>query len=397
MQGALTRVVLFVVLMLGCGGSVQAANSETKSARKTYSRGETICKNLSLSAIVGKSPWLVMGVGGAWEYINTPADERDKLSFFAQPWVWGSILSLVLIVVFKDTILSAASYLKAPLNALAELFHASGAVVGLVYLGSAALGLAAEPTETAALAGIPVFAADSSSANITAGLLWLLMAVIHSAVWVVFNSVEVLIILNPFPFIDTALKAMRTAILGGVAVATQLHPIFGFALALPIILLSFWLSLICTRLLILGWVFSVDTLKNLLRVKSHLDDPLRAFSTWFLRGAPVLSFGKIVPTVSGWDFVFNRYVLFWKQRIPLPTQDASVWCGVLSPVYVVGQPGLSVTLLRFPPRYNGHEGELSQRFQFSGFSDGSLGGNVRAFIKNVRVWAFRGALSGPTQ
>ncbi len=396
----LTTLLLAFVLLLISGTSLQAAQPGQQVARKTYTRGEKVCKNLSLSAILGKSPWLVMGVGGAIEYINATPEERANLSFFAQPWVWLSILAVVLVVVFKDTILSVASYLKAPLNAFAELFHASGALVGLVYLGGFAFnGSAGEDlTATASLSGTPVFAAE---ANATLNLLsdaglWLIMAVIHLAVWVVFNSVEVLIILNPFPFVDTALKTLRTTVLGIVAMATELHPLLGFALALPIILISFWLSVFSLRLFVLGWVYSVDTLKNWFRMPSKLDNPLRAFSTWSLRGVPLFSYGKVEPTAAGWDFVYRRYVFFWKQRMALPTEEASVWCGVLSPVYVVGAMGLSLTVLRFPPRYNGHEGELADLFRFQGFGDGSIGGNVRAFFKQVRVWAFRGQLPGHT-
>ncbi len=57
------RAPLALCLSLFALGELRATEAMPQS--KTFSRGEKVCNSLSLAALVGKSPLLVIGVGGA--------------------------------------------------------------------------------------------------------------------------------------------------------------------------------------------------------------------------------------------------------------------------------------------------------------------------------------------
>jgi hypothetical protein len=375
--------------------SASAKDAPTqKQAKSTLSAGEKVCDKLSLSALVGKSPWLVIGTGGAYQYLTANETEREKLGFFAQPWVWGTLLVLVLIVAFKDTILSAASYLKAPLNALAEMFHTAGGVVGVAYLGTVAFGDPnTGPDSSTASLGATLFATEPAGAlmahQIGEFALWVCMCAVHVAVWIVFNTVEVVILLNPFPFLDTILKSGRTAVIGIIAGAAQIHPVLGFVAALPIILGSFLLVPLALRFTVVGYVFTADTLKRMFGAAPPTNGPVRAFASWSLPGTRLYTFGTVEPGTNGWEFVFRRFFFLWKKHVPIPTEGVAVSSGILTPSLVKGKPdGGHSTLLRFPPRYGGKEAELAQRLGLGEVVDGSLGHTLSAAWQQFKGWLF---------
>jgi len=385
------RSLAFLAIVL-MASSAAAGAEPTAAVKKTYSRGEALCKNMSLSTLTGKSPWLAMGVGGAYEYFQASEAERANLGFFAQPAVWISILLLVLLVAFKDVVLSAFSYLKMPLDAIAEILHTTGWFVGLIYLGTAAFGADPPANETASLG----FAAGPDGGLGLAGdlLTWLLMAVVHTAVWIVFNTVEVLIILNPVPYVDTALKSIRTFMIAVLALAAQFHPFLGFAVALPVILLSFWFVRWAWRFLLLGWTFSYDTIRGWFRKSADLPLPVRAFASWSLKGVPLFACGTVERRGNTIDFIYRKWLFFRKVHAIDPT-GASVSSGVLSPLLAIGGNGVYLTLLRFPPRYVGHETQLASHFGLGDPADGSFQAGFRAIVRQLGT-LFRPAI-GPAR
>jgi len=106
-----TLFALLAMLTVSAAARADVAVPSQAEVKSTYSTGEKVCGKLSLAALTGKSPWLVMGVGGAVEYLNTPDERKDRLGLFAQPWAWGTMLVLVLLVAFKDTVLTVFSQL----------------------------------------------------------------------------------------------------------------------------------------------------------------------------------------------------------------------------------------------------------------------------------------------
>lgn len=321
-----------------------AVAEELPSPRATYSTGERVCADSSIAAVTGKSPWLAMGVGGAVDYFHTPDEKKGEAGFFAQPWVWGTMLVLVGLVAFKDTVLTVFSQVKLPLDALAEAFHATGAVFALIYLGGAAFDTPPDAPAPTAFDHIRHF------------VYWLLLAAVHLAVWVVFNTVEVAILLNPIPFVDTVLKGGRTLLLGAISGAAAVHPVFGFVLALPVILLCLLLVPFALRFAVAGWVFTADVFKRLFGVKPRPGTPVRAFASLGFPGVPVGVYGRVERGKSGPEFAYRRWFILWWVRVSLPWERVAVTAGVLPRVV---ETDTGATWLRFPPRYRGLEEDLA--------------------------------------
>ena len=372
----------FVALVLLVLFSFPAFAADEPKVNRTFSQGEKLCKSLSLSAVLGKSPWLVMGVGGAYEYFTTVESERARLGFFSQPIAWITILVLVGLVMLKDTILSAFSYLKLPFDTLAELLHVSGWFVGLIYLGTSVFGTGTPLAESASLSS-GLFAAAPSGFTVESVLLWLVLAVIHTVVWIVFNTIEVVILLNPFPYVDTLLKSMRTGLIGLITLATQIHPVLGLIVVLPIILGCCWLLPFAWRFLVLGWVFSIDTVRGWFGHRSTVDpDRLRCFSSWNLKGVPLYTYGTIRRVNDKLDFRYRRWGLF-PATVVLDSPMAKVWSGVFGPILAVEVARVYLTLVRFPPSYTGCEPQLSDALHTGDHQDGSMQATFRAMLSKV--------------
>ncbi|MGL6076302.1 MAG: hypothetical protein ACRC8S_19285 [Fimbriiglobus sp.] len=386
-----------IALLIGCtfllAVPASAAAPTKKEVRSIYKDGDKATRTLDklcTSSLTGKSPWLVMGAGGAIQYFKTNEADRSQLGYFAQPYVFGPILLLVLLVIFKDTLLTWASVLKAPLNALAEFMHMAGGGLAFLYLGELASEFAGPSAgaEFARLADNTISDASPppSGSNVYATLVFLMMSCIHLAVWIVFNSVEVAIILNPFPFVDTLLKAGRTAVIGAITGAAEIHPILGFLLAAPIILGCIILIPTALRLTILGWVYSRDGLMRLF-VAPDLSGPTRGFASWHLPGVRMLTYGRVERTEAGWEFVYKRLFLAWTRRVPLPSEGLAIGIGILNPGLLVGEEKRS--LVRFSPKYTGREQELAQKLGVDKIIDGSLTASFKQLLRRIRetFWA----------
>ncbi len=297
---------------------------------------------------------------------------------------------LVALVGFKDSILTVFSQLKAPLNALAQGLHAVGAVVGFAYLGANVFGGNA-PNATASLE--PLFAAEPTWLDhLGNGFLWILMALIHSAVWIVFNLVEVAVLLNPIPFVDTALKAARTALIGLIALATQIHPILGFVLVLPIIAICFASVPFALRFAILGTVFTWDTVRRWFGHKPYPGGAIRAFTSMGMPGVRLAVCGTVERGRTGLEFVYRRFFLLWKVRVPLPMEQLAVSKGLLAPrLVLVGGEGKGAIWLRFAPRYQKSEADLAGWLGLGDVMPYRFGSTIGSAWRDLKqIWSRRG-------
>jgi hypothetical protein len=361
--------------LVGLVACCSAANAQSQSKAKAkpkddpkqqYAQGNKLVKladNLSLSAVVGKSPWLIMAAGGAWSYYQATAEQRSELGFFASPIFFLPTGLLVLLVGFKDTLLSWAAWLKVPLNALGELFHMSGGLFAYLYLGSVALDGTMPDTATASLAWANTPTQEMPANDMTfSALSYLLMCVVHTAVWIVFNGVEVAI-LSPFPFVDAILKTGRTALIGVITGLAAIHPVLGFLISAPIILVCLFCIPVALRVTLVGWVYTWDILGRMIgkhRVVTLAS--VSAFASWSL-GAPLLAYGTLLRTPEGkLVFSYRRLVVLWKRQIELPEQ-AVLGLGTINPYLF--SPGTEQSgeklLLRLPPGYASKESEIAQQ------------------------------------
>jgi len=364
-----TGVWLALLVILGVVAVASAAEAKKKpkttdEAKQLYSDGNKVVKladQLSLSAVVGKSPWLIMAAGGITKYYRTASEERGQLGFLSSPLFFIPVGIVVMLVALKDTLLSWAAWLKVPLNALAELFHMSGGIFGYLYLGSVAFDGTIPDTETASL----VFAATTEKAVPVSDMAlstisFMLMSIVHTAVWIVFNGVEVAIILSPFPFVDAVLKTGRTALIGVITSLAAIHPILGFVAAAPIIILCLLCIPVAIRITVVGWVYSWDILARIIGRSREVGLTVSAFASANLK-APMLAYGTLSRNQDGkLIFSYRKLSLLWRIHEELPA-PAQLGIGTLNPYLLsTNTEGKQSLLLRLPPGYANHETELAQ-------------------------------------
>jgi hypothetical protein len=290
---------------------------------------------------------------------------------------------LLLLVAIKDSFLTFLGPAKVPLDVLGEFFHVAGGAAGVAYLGDVAFS---SPEATQQVADAP-----QTTPWLLSALTWVMASIVHVTVWIVFNSIEVAIILNPFPFVDTALKGFRTTLVGLITGAAAIHPILGFLLALPIFLCCVVILPVALRLARLGQVFCTDYFARWFGLAgSALPQTVTAFVWGRLPGAPLLKCGVITRTAEGGlVFSFRRLGVLWR-TIPL-SAGAYVGIGTLTPLLLSDEGGSACQLLLFPPRYSSKEAAVAQQLGIARVENVSLGASLRAVWR--RLWS-RGT---PTQ
>jgi len=129
-------------------------------------------------------------------------------------------------------------------------------------------------------------------------------------------------------------------------------------LALPVILLCLLLVPFALRMSVAGWVFTRDAIGRLFGAKLKPGAPIKAFAALAFPGVPVGIYGTVERGPNGLEFVYRRWFVLWKRRIPIPWERVAVASGGVVPrlIEVVGAGG---TWLRFPPRYRKQEAELA--------------------------------------
>ncbi|MBM3860844.1 MAG: hypothetical protein FJ395_14500 [Verrucomicrobia bacterium] len=94
--------ILWLGLAIVLATATAQAATHKKQDTASPKRGLEAAKAITTVTGIAISPLLGAGGIGAWEYMNTPADKRDSLNWYAQPAFWIPALLLVAAVAFKD-------------------------------------------------------------------------------------------------------------------------------------------------------------------------------------------------------------------------------------------------------------------------------------------------------
>lgn len=373
--------------------------------RETHRHGSRAMRMVSQfteTTVLAKSPLLVMGIGGAYRYVTTPAERRAGLGLFEQPWMFGLCLAVSLLVLAKDTLLTTCGAFKKPLDVLAQAAHWAGAVLGIAFVAAGISDFTGDLPELADAArpqafmsvgddgtdrGQTIPARDDAVGGgdrgtvpvILDGLSAVANLFVYAVVFVVFNSVEAILVLNPFPFVDPALKGLRTAIIGFIYGLSRIHAGLGFLAALCVFVACLCVVHFCTRLAIISFVYSVGILRRLCGGgKQPTGDNVRAFSCWRFRGVPWLTYGRVGRTAAGnLEFTYKRLFLAWERTAPLPA-GLAVGVGTFNPYLLApGEPGKRHPLLRFSPIFKGQEASIGKALRVDRFEDISLPASVK--------------------
>ncbi len=363
-------VWLWLVLLLGVHGGNAAAQAQPAPPAPSQAPGAAVAQQISVLTGMAISPLLGASAYGGYRWYQwrkAPEAARKPLPWFAHPWFWVTGLVIVGACFLKDTLGNAMpAAIKKPFDVLEALENkfsgllATGAVVPFLIL------LTGDSESSQAVWS----AMGVAMVDLTWLYKLLVIPVAMLAFFFVFlaaNSINVLILLSPFTTVDTLLKGIRLALLGSVAGSAFLNPWIGAAWALVIIIGSYLIAGWSFRLSHYGAVYLWDflTLRNK-RFKPK-PDRNRLFLGRSINKVPARTYGVLRRNDAGQLTLHYRpWLIFHRQTLTLPSGTYAVGRGAINSEILKVDGEKTQTTLLLPPRYRGHEAELSNLYGLLG-------------------------------
>ena len=366
----LLLALLLALVLEGASAATPAIAPATK-ARPAPLPGADWAQTISTVTGVAISPLLGMGGVGAYQYFHAPKEQRPRLPWFAQPYVWVPALLLVGVAFAKDTmgpVLPTA--LKKPFD-VAELFEnkisalvAAGAFVPLIisFFPDAAGGDGAS-WNASGFAAIDL-------ARIGNVLLTPFAMVTFVLVWIAAHSINVLILISPFGTVDAALKIVRTALLSSVTITSFTNPVAGAIWSLVLIVLCYFVAGWSFRMTVFGTLFAWD-LCTLRRTRFQPDPRAnRAFTARPLEDVPVRTCGRVRREETGrFVFEYRPWLVRPARTLTLPEGQYAIGRALLHPELLRLEGDRTLTVLKFPPRCRTHDEALARIYRLGEVRD----------------------------
>ena len=374
------RFYLLIALSL-CAGRL-TAQAVTKAddsltlltPTKSKAPGAQFAESLSTVTGVAISPLLGTSAYGAVKYYRTPAEKRQNLPWFAQPWFWGPALVLVGLCFLKDSAGTALpTALKKPLDVVDTVEHKlSGLIAAGAFVPFVAL-LMTDTEAPQALLGAMGFAAVDPGAWLYNVIMVPLMLIAFGIVFLASNAINILILLSPFTTVDAGLKAFRTAILGTVVASAWVNPWVGAIWALIIIAFAWLIAGWSFRLSHFGLAYIWDFCT--FRRTRFIPDPVenKLFLWRQINKVPARTYGKLKRDEKGYlVLTYRPWLVLAPRTLVLPEGNYAVGKAVFwqSIQRVEGEDGQHMLLL--PPRYRGHADSLVKIYNLSGVREAGL-------------------------
>lgn len=337
-------------------------------------QSKKLAETVSLITGVAISPLMGVGAVGAYDYFKAKTPEQKAaLPWFANPLFWAPALLLVGACFLKDTAgIAVPTVLKKPFDVAEACEHK---ISGLVATG-AFVPIAASIFHATSTSG-PDGASLTALGFAAIDLHWLYNALMvpfaMAAFFIVFlasNAINILIILSPFSTVDAALKGFRTAILASVVGTSFVNPWMGALWALGIILFS-WL--------IAGWSFrlshfGISFIWDFITGRKSRFRPDAKENKMFLgrkiEKVPTRTYGKLSQNEKGeLVFRYHPWLVLPPRTLILPPGTYETGRGLFYSEIMREEDGALKTVILLPPRYLGHEEEVSSLYHFAGTRD----------------------------
>ena len=333
--------------------------------------GKKVCETVSMITGVAISPLLGVGAVGMWQDMKakTP-EEKAQLPWFANKLFYIPALLLVGACFLKDTAgIAIPGALKKPFDVAETAEHKiSGLVATAAFVPIAAAIFHAPDHAGASLAAGGLAAID---------LHWiynaLMIPVAMAAFFIVFlasNAINVLILLSPFSTVDAALKAIRAGLLATVAGTSFANPWMGAAWALMVILFAYLIAGWSFRLSHFGAVFVWDFFTARKRRFQPEATANRMFLGTKIQTVPTRTYGRLIRAEGG-ELVFNYrpWLVLPPRTLVLPAGKYEAGRGIFYSEILRAEGDAAKTVILLPPRYLGHEAEISKIYNLAGVRD----------------------------
>lgn len=356
----IARLLLVVTILCFIGNSAFAVEKATE--KKSSTPGVEAAKTLSTVTGVAISPLLGVGAVGAYEWLHAPHEKRAKLHWYAQPYFFIPALVVVLLVALKDVFGTAApTALKKPFDVAEAIENKiSGMIAAGTFVPFMVTIFPTATDQTTAALHHAGFAAISG-AQVANWLMVPFALAVFAVVWLASHAITILILISPFTTVDTALKSLRTSILGLVFVTAWMNPWLGALFSAVIVFLAWLIAGWAFRLMVLGQVYVWD----FFTFRRHRFMPAPNGNWMFASRAvdrmPIRTYGKLFSHADGKrTFEYRPWLFLPKRTLELPEGQYAVGRGLIYPEVMRVAGDDSKTLFILPPRYKGHEADLAK-------------------------------------
>ncbi|MEM1410332.1 MAG: hypothetical protein AAGG79_06255 [Pseudomonadota bacterium] len=366
--------------------------------------GESLATSMGLSA----SPLLgFVGLNLVQRYqCGWQGGSGEDVPWFMSDNVFYTLAGLVLVILFKDVLLSWFPPLKAAIDGIEQLIQLGAAPVALAsvatmftaetgvvfaggaeqfvqWLGNPQGGQGADVL----LASLPLplslpgpWLLEESGAVFLGNFLASIVGVIVAFVLFVAGSfVGGLVWLMPIPLVDTALRGARGMAMMGMAGAALVLPLLAWVVALGVFLLALWVFPFALRLLVFGTVNALDLLPFLRGRGMGRAQFVRVFSGKAMPHLPKRTAGRLRRDAATGQLVFSFAPMFILPRRSVAVDEAApmtVVDGILMPSLRLGFRGTGPAAFLAPARYRKHGERIAERLGL-GFAIKGLDGTVR--------------------
>lgn len=385
----LTGIVLCFCMVMGWGeegGTADPTFTEVMESADTPPWLNEISKVLVKETGVAISP--VIGLS----YL---AITDDPSVAHLKPWVWAVIGLFVLVLVKDVGGVALPGLLKKPLDAV-EFFQNQGlgALCAALFVPDlhrelyALVADHAPAAQWAGDAGAPFFLAATGSEGILYLLTFPLAIAIFCAVWLLSNTINVLILLSPFSTVDACLKSIKVACLGVLAGLGAIHPYLGAGLSVILVIVAFLLFGWAFRLYHFGWIFASDLITRRHKRFHAAGKPIRGFLDQELADVPARTYGELSHHEDSGTvrFRYRPWLLMAPRDVSIPlTHSPKVGRGLVHvTIEATETDGDLDTYFHLPPRYSGHERVVGKQLDLEVVDIG-----IRRGVKVAMRWVRR--------
>jgi hypothetical protein len=185
---------------------------------------------------------------------------------------------------------------------------------------------------------------------------------VFALVWLVSNTINLLILISPWGALDAALKAFRLTVLAALTSTAFFNPYVGAVFSAVLIVFCWCIAGWSFRLLVFGNMLAWDLLTGRRFRFTPTAEKAKMFLARRVHGVPVRTYGKLCAPDNAGNrmFEYRPWLLLPQRKLILPPGDYAVGRGFLYPeIFLLDEKKERArTMLLLPPRYRGHEEEL---------------------------------------
>lgn len=341
--------------------------------------GESLALNMGLSV----SP--LLGFVGLNAYQRWHCDwdtGSTEAPWFMADAVFFGLVGLVLVILFKDILLSWFPPMKAAIDAIEQLLQLGAAPLALASVATmftAETGLVfAEGTSQVAqwlgdgqpegvrIAGLalPGGFAEGNYLFIGNWLAAFIGMVVSFVLFVAGSLVAGLVMLMPLPLFDSLLRSTRGGAMAGMAGTSVAAPELSFFIVVPVFILALIIFPFALRLMVFGAVNALDLLPGNRSRGMGNKAFVRAFVGKAVPHLPKRTAGRVERNRQTGVLTFTYAPLFILPRRAVEIAEdnpLTVVEGVLMPSIRIGFRGTGPAAFLVPARYGRHGQQLAER------------------------------------